>query len=75
MKKAIFILVVGVLSATLYSCSPSELEVVNPVNATIGEDGEVIDDGEGREGDTVGEDGEVIDDGEGRYSSILQGKK
>ncbi len=51
MKIVIFILVVGVLSATLFSCSPSELEVVIPINATVDEDISV-----NREGDVVGEE-------------------
>jgi hypothetical protein len=69
MKKVIFILVVGVLSATLFSCSPSELEVVNPINATVGEDVSDIEEEDGtgnREGDTVGEDGSDIEEEDGK---------
>ena len=65
MKKVIFILIVGILGATLFSCSPSELEVVNPVNATVGEDGVEVEEEDGtgsREGDTVGEDGVEIEE-------------
>ena len=78
MKKAIFILVVGVLSATLYSCSPSELEIVSPIVSktdagnregdTVGEDGSDIEEEDGtgnREGDTVGEDGSDIEEEDG----------
>ena len=54
MRKLIFILVVGVLGVTLYSCSPSELDEVTPVNTTVGEDG---NEGEEEDGTTVGEDG------------------
>ena len=68
MKRLIFILVVGVLGATLFSCSPSELEVVSPINATVGEDGSIEDEEDGsgnREGDTVGEDGSIEDEEDG----------
>ena len=75
MKKLIFILVVGILGATLFSCSPSELEVATPINATVGEDGGIIDECEGVESDTIGEGGEIIDEGEGRISQTLKDKK
>ena len=74
MKKVIFIIVLGVLGATLFSCEPSELEMEVPFSSTVGEDGDPVeedDDSGSSAGNTVGEDGDPVEEDDDSGSRIV----